>query len=298
MSKLSKEDVERRRKLGLVKAIEMAKKYAGVTGVAYIRDEKGKERWLPKIAYLMMLDAGRKVTLLEERLNVREVKKKMSVGEKEIRKILESEGWKRTVGAPENVIDYQRSKPYNRIIIYPSDLRYLRISDLRKLMSETDLSKHAEILLEAWKTIKTIEEKPEVIETKVPEGVETVKYTFVNEKDAELVETMFDAITTGKYEFRSAVNIGTMVRCVMYEKGEKVGTPVRVIVTDKDMAWHLQQLIDWCLRKQVKVLAIRREGKNVEVAFRMEGIAPPPPKEKLWYSFKKTDGWSLVGEEK
>jgi len=155
-----------------------------------------------------------------------------------------------------------------------------------------EIREHMEILKE--------EKKEEVPETKIPEGVETVKYTFVNEKDAELVETMFDAITTGKYEFRSAVNIGTMVRCVMYEKGEKVGTPVRVIVTDKDMAWHLQQLIDWCLRRQAKILAIRREGKTVEVAFRMEGIKPmaKEEKEKLWFHFKKTDGWTLVSEEK
>jgi hypothetical protein len=143
--------------------------------------------------------------------------------------------------------------------------------------------------------------KPTVEEVKkIPEGVETVKYTFVNDKDAEVTETIFDAITTGKYEFRSAVNIGTMVRCVMYEKGERVGTPVRMIVTDKDMAWHLQQLIDWCLRRQAKILATRREGKVVEVAFRMEGIKPMPKeeKEKLWYHFKKTDGWTLVGNEK
>jgi hypothetical protein len=86
----------------------------------------------------------------------------------------------------------------------------------------------------------------------------------------------------------------------MYEKGEKVGTPVRVIVTDKDMAWHLQQLIDWCLRRQAKILATRREGKVVEVAFRMEGIKPmaKEEKERLWYHFKKVDGWSLVSEEK
>ena len=273
MSKFSKEDVERRRKLGLVKAIEMAKKYAGVTGVAYIRDEKGKERWLPKIAYLMMLDAGRKVTLLEERLKVREVKKEMSEFSKEDMKRLVDEEYKKL----KELADKDPVSAVQAIIGFYKALGYTK-DKIDKLMGKRVVT--------------------EAEETKIPEGVETVKYTFVNEKDAELVETMFDAITTGKYEFRSAVNIGTMVRCVMYEKGEKVGTPVRVIVTDKDMAWHLQQLIDWCLRKQVKVLAIRREGKNVEVAFRMEGIAPPPPKEKLWYSFKKTDGWSLVGEEK
>ena len=138
----------------------------------------------------------------------------------------------------------------------------------------------------------------EVEETKIPEGVEEVKYVFFGTTDADTAETMFDAMGTGKYEFKSAVNLGTMVRCVMYEKGEKIGTPIRVVVMDKDMAWHLQQLIDWVLRGQVKVLAIRKEDKTLTVAFRMEGIKPPPPKEKLWYHYKKTDGWSLIGEEK
>jgi len=206
------EEVEKRRKEGLVKAIEMAKRYTGVTGVVYIRDEKGEERWLPKISYMMMLEAGRKVTLLEER---------------------------------------------------------------EQIKAETEVS-----------------------ETKVPEGVEVVKYVFFTPTDVDMAATMFDAMGTGKYEFRSAVNLGTMVRCVMYEKGEKTGTPIRVVVQDKDMAWHLQQLIDWVYRRQAKVLAVKKEDKTLNVAFRMEGIKPLPPKEKLWYHFKKTDGWSLIGEEK
>jgi len=138
----------------------------------------------------------------------------------------------------------------------------------------------------------------EVPEEKIPEGVEVVKYVFVSETDAGMAETMFEAMGAGKAEFRSAVNLGTMVRCVMYEKDEKWGTPIRVAVMDKDMAWHLQQLIDWVYRKQAKILAVKKDKKEVSVAFRMEGIKPPPPKEKMFYQFKKTDGWSLVGEPK
>lgn len=52
------------------KMFEMAKKYKGVKGVVKIRDEKGVERWMPKSAYLKMLEAGRKVTLLEEKPHV------------------------------------------------------------------------------------------------------------------------------------------------------------------------------------------------------------------------------------
>jgi hypothetical protein len=225
----------------------------------------------------------------------------------DIRRILETAGWIKTVSAPPEIIDYQRSKPYNRLIIYPSDAKYLTEKYLRQLMAETNLSLHGEIWLEAKKEFSTTQEKwkvrakPTVEEVKkIPEGVETVKYAFTVDKDAEVAEAILDAITTGKYEFRSAVNVGTMVRCVMYKKGEKIGTPIKMIATDKEMAWHLQQLIDWCLKSQAKILATRREGKLVEVAFRMEGIKPMPKeeKEKLWYHFKKTDGWTLVGNEK
>jgi len=139
----------------------------------------------------------------------------------------------------------------------------------------------------------------EVPETKIPEGVEEVVYNFFSEADATMAATMFDAMGTSKYEFKSAVNLGTMVRCVMYERGEKTGTPIRVVLTDKDMAWHLQQLIDWVYRRQAKVLAIKKEDKSLRVAFRMEGIQKPKvEKEKLWYHYSKTDGWSLIGEEK
>jgi hypothetical protein len=155
--------------------------------------------------------------------------------------------------------------------------------------------KYSELAPKLWE--ERVE--PAVEETKkIPEGVEVVKYVFFTPTDVDMAETMFDAMGTGKYEFRSAVNLGTMVRCVMYEKGEKTGTPIRVVVQDKDMAWHLQQLIDWVLKGQAKVLAVKKEDKTLSVAFRMEGIKPSPPKEKLWYHFAKTDGWSLIGEEK
>jgi len=155
---------------------------------------------------------------------------------------------------------------------------------------------------EAKEATKKWEERAEVgvEETKkIPEGVEEVVYNFFSEADVTMAATMFDAMGTSKYEFKSAVNLGTMVRCVMYEKGEKTGTPIRVVLTDKDMAWHLQQLIDWVYRRQAKVLAIKKEDKSLRVAFRMEGIQKPKvEKEKLWYHYSKTDGWSLIGEEK
>lgn len=45
-----------------VEAIRISKKYAGTKGTVTVRDEKGRVRVLPRMAYLMMLEAGRDVT--------------------------------------------------------------------------------------------------------------------------------------------------------------------------------------------------------------------------------------------
>jgi len=136
------------------------------------------------------------------------------------------------------------------------------------------------------------------VKPELPEGVVLVKFEMKNEKYAEMVSTIFDAIASGDYEFRSAVHLKDMMRTVMYKKGAKTGTPIEVYAKDKDVAWSLQQTIDWAYNKIIKVVATRREGNMVEVAYIKVGLAPPPPKEKCIYSFKKTDGWKLVGEEK
>jgi len=137
----------------------------------------------------------------------------------------------------------------------------------------------------------TEEEKP----TELPEGVITVKFGMKTEKDAESVETIFEAIVTGKYEFRSAVNIDDMVRTVMYDKGGKVGTPIVMFTKDKDIAWSLQQTIDWALHGMIKVVAVRRERDVVEVAHLKLGLKEPPPKAKYIKHFKGR-GWKT--EEK
>lgn len=46
-------------------AIEVSRKYAGVTGTVKVRYENGSIRILPRRNYLMMRDAGRAVTLVE-----------------------------------------------------------------------------------------------------------------------------------------------------------------------------------------------------------------------------------------
>lgn len=45
-------------------AIEVSRKYAGVTGTVRVRYENGSIRLLPRRNYLMMRDAGRDVTLV------------------------------------------------------------------------------------------------------------------------------------------------------------------------------------------------------------------------------------------
>lgn len=142
---------------------------------------------------------------------------------------------------------------------------------------------------------------PEIPEEGFPEGVEHVKYTFASDKDISTTETMLEAAGVGKADLRSAVNIGNFVRTVMYSPpDEKNGTIVRVAVTDKDMAWHLQQLMDWTHRKQVKIIALRREELTLYVAFRMEGIQPEPKPIPAWFHGQnsKSKGWRLVKEEK
>lgn len=155
-----------------------------------------------------------------------------------------------------------------------------------------------EIKPEQWK-IKMVEEKEEKFvedkkpETELPEGVVLVKFTMKDEKNAEGLETIFEAIINGGHEFRSAVHMKEMFRCVMYEKGWKIGSPIVLYAIHEDMAWSVQQTVDWAYLKEIDVVAVRREGREVEVGYIKLGIKAPPPKEKAIYAFRKVDGWKL-----
>lgn len=67
-----------------------------------------------------------------------------------IEKVLRDNGWKKTVTAPFYIIDYQCRKPFNRIILYPTQIDLVTLTRLTELMDETDLSKHAELTLK-WR---------------------------------------------------------------------------------------------------------------------------------------------------
>ena len=144
--------------------------------------------------------------------------------------------------------------------------------------------------------VKNLKEEEPVT---LPEGLETVPFELVDEANAEQVETMFLAMVEDTHEFRSAVNIGKDVRTVIYEKGKKYGgTPIQVTTVSKEMAWSLQQTIDWCLLKQIKVVAVRRKGAIVEVGYIKKGFAEPPMKETYIHYFEKTDGWTMEKHER
>jgi len=142
--------------------------------------------------------------------------------------------------------------------------------------------------------VKGVKVKPE---TKVPEGVNLVRFEFENEKYAEMAELMFSALMKG-YMPKSAVNLDTMVRLVLVEKGKKSGEIVKVYMVDKENAVMLRQLLDWIWFGFAMIVAVKREGRFLEVAYIKHGLQPPPPTEKYIYYFKKTDGWTLVREEK
>lgn len=134
------------------------------------------------------------------------------------------------------------------------------------------------------------------------EGLVVVKFEMRTVGDAKSVHTIFDAVVSGKYEFRSAVNLkdelGVYVRAVMYEKSKKYGRPVEVYVKNKETAWALMQTLEWIYKDEIRVVAVRRLDKTVEVAYIRKGIPKPPPKEKYIMFLKKTDGWTFVKEPK
>ena len=67
----------------------------------------------------------------------------------EIETVLKRAGWRKTLGAPVEVIDYQRGEPYNRLIIYPEDMQYITSEVLGELMNEINLGEHCTILYNA-----------------------------------------------------------------------------------------------------------------------------------------------------
>jgi len=64
---LTEEEEEMLKKVekGLEKARGMAMELTGVKGVAYVELEDGSRRWMSRVAYELMVKAGRKVKLIK-----------------------------------------------------------------------------------------------------------------------------------------------------------------------------------------------------------------------------------------
>ncbi len=143
------------------------------------------------------------------------------------------------------------------------------------------------------------EEKPEIkdlLKAKpigLPEGIYITKFEMSDEKNAEQIEIMFELMIEGTHDFRSAVNLDKDVRTVMCEKGKSYGTPMIISTVSKEMAWSLQQTIDWVYKELIKVVAVRRKGSIVEMGYIKLGIPELPKPETYIYYFEKTDGWTL-----
>jgi hypothetical protein len=149
-------------------------------------------------------------------------------------------------------------------------------------------------IIQALKRKKYVEEVPE---TKVPEGVTVVKFEMETPEFAEVVEECFKKFMEG-YAGRSAVGYDHKVRFVMVHRDKpKVGYPIEVVCKDKENSIALRQTVDWVYTGEIEVVAVRRQEKAVEVAYIRKGIAKPK-REPMVYTFKKTDGWTLVGEPK
>jgi len=66
----------------------------------------------------------------------------------DIERILKERGWVRTISSSEELIDYQKSEPYNRLVIEPDDFKFVTKEVLEKLMS-IDIVEHGEVLNKA-----------------------------------------------------------------------------------------------------------------------------------------------------
>jgi hypothetical protein len=163
---------------------------------------------------------------------------------------------------------------------------------------ENETDREIMTFLKKYDLLEGIEVKPEVIpETKVPEGVTVVKFEMETPEFAEVLEECFKKFMEG-FAGRSAVGYDHKVRFVMVHRDKpKVGYPIEVVCKDKENSIALRQTVDWVYTGEIEVVAVRRQEKAVEVAYIRKGIAKPK-REPMIYTFKKTDGWSLVGEPK
>ncbi len=210
---------------------------------------------------------------------------------KDIEKILKDAGWKRTVSAPSEVIDYQRFPSdfkerveYNRLILYSEHVKRLNEVILRKLM-ETNIPEHSEVWDKMWEEVEKKGEMKDVEKT----GKQM--FCFASEVDTKLAFGLFEDLVTKDIEVRSAVNWNGNVSGVVGERGVKGGYRVAMGCADKEIAWMLQQFLDWHFKKKMKFTSVKMKEGCVEVEYeKLEEIVMK--KKVKGYIWKKTDGWT------
>lgn len=223
----------------------------------------------------------------------------------EVERILKEAGWKRIVTAPAEVVDYQRSQPYNRLILYKRDIeKFLTPDRLRKLMAETNLAKHFEILRGLGEE-KPEEEVKEVSFIEDTEAKGKQRFLFNSEADAEICAVVMSQVMTGEHRFTSPVNYEEKgmfrVRGVLRPRMEKYGTPQMMNAADYENAWLLQQIFSWALEGTLRFTSVKLKENWVDVVWEKMEL-PVPEKEFKIYKVeeKRIDGrsWRITGEKK
>lgn len=162
------------------------------------------------------------------------------------------------------------------------------------------LCKDIKSLVETGKTtwdlrVEKKEEKKEVRSVESMEKKGKQMFCFETEVGAEAAKEVFEDLMAG-WEFASAVNWDSNVSGVLRERGKKGGIKTVMGCTDKEIAWLLQQFLDWHFRKNVEFKAIEIKKECIEVEYEMiepMKLKKPIGRGKIW---KKTDGWEA--EEK
>jgi hypothetical protein len=173
----------------------------------------------------------------------------------EIEVELRKAGWRVTVSSPTQVVDFQRMKPYNRLILYPSDLEFITLEVLRKLIA-TDIPEHGEIINEA-------REKYEKAQTTLePSQEEAVKEE--EQKIREKLKALIDKIPPEKLS-----EFSTFIVEFVKPGAEETKTSLRAkwILSSSEEKWRLKEGEKIPTTEEVQVAVIEMiEEKNVQIA--------------------------------
>lgn len=123
-----------------------------------------------------------------------------------------------------------------------------------------------------------IEKKEEKEEVGDMEKSGKQMFCFTSEKDTKKAFEMFEKLVTGNFEVRSAVNWNSSVSGVVYRIEGKGGYKVVMECADKEIAWILQQFLDWHFKKVMRFISVIMKEECIEVKYeRLEEIVVKKP---------------------